>query len=111
MSEEIVAKVILDITAAIEDGEAREPSRYAHHQGGGDHQEGNAFKAPVITVLNGVDCHPAQARDERQQRCREDRAENAEAVAMPVTANVGPEPFHAQRLRYQVKGIKKPSDR
>src|SRR5579875_618522 len=102
MGEEIIAQVVFDIASAIEDYEARKPSRdAAQHRGSAD-QLHHECEPQVVMRLDSVDRVAHQVRYRHAERGRRKRAKDAKGVAMPEPADVAKQASHLARSRLAV---------
>src|ERR1039458_3583385 len=94
MLEQIVAQVVFDIAADVEDNEAREPADCPQHQRENDHQL-RVVRDQVESMLIGRVYRAAdeQGNDHRERGVRE-RAKDPECVTQPVASRVRKQSFH-----------------
>src|SRR5208337_3012456 len=105
MLEQIVAQVVFDIAADVEDNEAREPANYPQHQRENDHQL-RIVRDQVESMLFGRVYRVAdeQGNDHRDRGVRE-RAKDPECVTQPAASLVEKQAFHG--LSVKLSGLRR----
>ena len=119
MDEQVVAQIVLDVAARVENRQARKPSRgAANERRAAQHQHDSIErllrgKAELrqrseglrVMRLHGGDGGAAQIGDRHAAGGRDQRAQHSESVPAPIAADVEEQSFHG--LTVKISGLRR----